>query len=267
MLVVDGHHDVTTLYNTSLRLLTYHPLIPNHPNARFPGVVVWLEIYQVTGPVARFARKIASHGYIVVCPSVYHNFVGPEPFAYDGPGTDLGNRYKVEKPVALYDEDARLAVEYLQGLATCTGAIGSTGMCLGGHLAYRTAFLPAVLATVCFFATDIHSGTLGDGDDLLARCGDIRGEIIMIFGTKDNHVPPPGRTAIRAAMMDADVAMTFMEVNDAQHAFVRDESSKGRFDGAITDACFAWLFELFDRRLKLEWQAHDGKALVVENVC
>lgn len=29
---------------------------------RFPGVVVFSEIYQVTGPVARFARQIASNG-------------------------------------------------------------------------------------------------------------------------------------------------------------------------------------------------------------
>lgn len=42
----------------------------------------------VTGPVQRFARQIASHGYIVAAPSSYHEFTGPEPLAYDGPGTD-----------------------------------------------------------------------------------------------------------------------------------------------------------------------------------
>lgn len=51
----------------------------------------------VTGPVARFARQIAGHGYIVAAPSSYHEFTGPEPLAYDGPGTDEGNRYKITK--------------------------------------------------------------------------------------------------------------------------------------------------------------------------
>ena len=51
----------------------------------------------VTGPVARFCRQIAGHGYIVAAPSSYHEFTGPEPLAYDGPGTDAGNDWKIKK--------------------------------------------------------------------------------------------------------------------------------------------------------------------------
>jgi hypothetical protein len=51
----------------------------------------------VTGPVARFCRQIASQGYIVAAPSSYHEFTGPEPLAYDGPGTDAGNEWKITK--------------------------------------------------------------------------------------------------------------------------------------------------------------------------
>ncbi|KAL8841780.1 MAG: hypothetical protein Q9170_000813 [Blastenia crenularia] len=78
-------------------IFLFHPKIPNHPSARFPGVVVFSEIYQVTGPVARFARQIAGHGYIVAAPSSYHEFTGPEPLAYDAGGTDEGNAYKIRK--------------------------------------------------------------------------------------------------------------------------------------------------------------------------
>ena len=54
-------------------------------------------------------------------------------------------------------------------------------MCLGGHLAYRCALDPRVAATVAYFATDIHSKTLGrGGDDSLERAGDIKGEVIMV---------------------------------------------------------------------------------------
>lgn len=53
--------------------------------------------FQVSGPVARFARQIAGHGYIVAAPSSYHEFIGPEPLAYDGPGTDKGNELKITK--------------------------------------------------------------------------------------------------------------------------------------------------------------------------
>jgi len=136
----------------------------------------------VTGPVARFARQIAGQGYIVAAPSSYHEFTGPEALEYNAADTDRGNEWKVAKKLSAYDEDASLSVDYLLSLPTCTGRIGATGMCLGGHLAYRCALDKRVQATVCYFATDIHSRTLGRGkdDDSLARAGDIKGEVIMV---------------------------------------------------------------------------------------
>src|ERR1700744_4795204 len=101
----------------------------------------------VTGPVARFSRQIASQGYIVAAPSSYHEFTGPEPLAYDGPGTDKGNEWKIIKKVSAYDEDATFSVDHLLSMETCTGRIGATGMCLGGHLALRCAFDPRVVAS------------------------------------------------------------------------------------------------------------------------
>jgi carboxymethylenebutenolidase len=98
------------------------------------------------------------------------------------PGTDKGNELKVAKEVSAYDEDATLSVDALLAMETCNGLIGTTGMCLGGHLAFRCAFDKRVRAAVCYFATDIHSKTLGKGtkDDSLERCGDIKGEVVMV---------------------------------------------------------------------------------------
>ena len=89
------------------------------------------------------------------------------------------------KKLGAYDEDAKLAVDYLLGLDTCNGRVGATGMCLGGHLAYRCALDRRVKAAVCYFATDVHSGSLGAGkqDDSLARAGDIKGELVMVCYT------------------------------------------------------------------------------------
>lgn len=55
-------------------------------------------------------------------------------------------------------------------------------MCLGGHLAYRCALDKRVSAAVCYFATDIHSHSLGAGlkDDSLQRATDIKGELVMV---------------------------------------------------------------------------------------
>lgn len=75
-----------------------------------------------------------------------------------------------------------MAVSALRRLETCTGRIGATGMCLGGHLAYRAALDPRVAAAVCYFATDLHTRSLGRGmdDDSLERAGEIRAELVMV---------------------------------------------------------------------------------------
>ena len=91
-------------------------------------------------------------------------------------------------------------------------------MCLGGHLAYRCALDKRVSAAVCYFATDIHSHSLGEGknDDSLPRAGDIKGELVMIFGKMDNHVPPQGRDLIRKRLHEEGVCFSFYEVAHAQ---------------------------------------------------
>ena len=223
----------------------------------------------MTGPVSRFARQIAGQGYIVAAPSSYHEFTGPEPLAYDGPGTDSGNEWKVKKKLAAYDEDATLAIDVLLSLKTCNGRVGATGMCLGGHLAYRCALDSRARAAVCYFATDIHSHSLGEGekDDSLQRAKDIKGELVMIFGKSDNHVPPNGRDLIRKKLHETGVDFSFYEIWGAQHAFIRDELSKGRYDPAITKVCFEMLLEVFERRLKLDLGEHSGEKLEVEDVC
>ncbi|PSS25050.1 hypothetical protein M430DRAFT_114427 [Amorphotheca resinae ATCC 22711] len=272
MLIKESYTDVPTKADGkegSMRIFLFHPTIPNYSQARFPGVVLFSEIYQVTGPVARFARQIAGHGYIVAAPSSYHEFTSPSPLNYDAVGTDLGNDWKYAKTLAAYDEDASLTISHLLSLPTCTGRIGSTGMCLGGHLAYRSALDPRVSATVCYFATDLHNHSLGAGkhDDSLARAKEIRGELAMIHGVRDTHVPPEGRDVIRKSLRDAGVVFSWFEVAWAQHAFIRDESSKGRYDPAISKICFEILLELFNRVLKTDLGPRDVGEAEVEGGC
>ncbi|KAK1594998.1 dienelactone hydrolase [Colletotrichum navitas] len=283
MLIKESHVDVPTKADGkegSMRIFLFHPSIPGYPNAKFPGVCVFSEIYQVTGPVARFARQIAGQGYIVAAPSSYHDFTGPEALAYDVPGTDKGNAWKVEKTLESYDEDSRRTVDYLLSLPTCTGRIGSTGMCLGGHLAVRASLDKRITACVAYFATDIHSRTLGPHDAKNTSATPPPGsahtldqfpalthaEVAMIFGCKDTHVPPEGRDLIRAKLREAGVVTGFYEFPWAQHAFIRDELSKGRYDPAITKVCFEILLELFGRTLKLDLGPQEGVG-EVEHVC
>ena len=46
MLIQESFKDVPTQNGGSMRIFTFHPQIPNYPKAKFPGVVVFSEIYQ-----------------------------------------------------------------------------------------------------------------------------------------------------------------------------------------------------------------------------
>lgn len=89
----------------------------------------------------------------------------------------------------------------------------------------------------------------------------------MIFGVKDTHVPDTGRDLIRGKLREAGVVASFHEFAWAQHAFIRDELSKGRYDPAITKVCFEILLELFGRVLKTELGSKDGNVAEPEHVC
>ena len=216
---------------------------------RYPGIVLYSEIFQVTGPIRRTAAMLAGDGFVVAVPEIYHELESPGcVLAYDQAGADRGNAHKTTKPLAGYDDDARGALDFLATYPYCTGRLGVMGICIGGHLAFRAAMNPDVLAAVCFYATDIHKGGLGKGmrDDSLARAGEIKGELMHIWGRQDPHVPFEGRNKIHAGLEEAGMRYTWHEVNGA-HAFLRDEGP--RYDPALARQCYGLALELFHRKL------------------
>jgi len=88
----------------------------------------------------------------------------------------------------------------------------------------------------------------------------------MIFGKQDTHVPRGGRDLIRKELDDANVIVSFLEVQ-AQHAFIRDESSKGRWDAALTRSLFSFMMEVFERTVGRDLGPRDGALKPVEHVC
>ena len=238
--------DVPTA-NGPMRTYFFHPAT----GGPFPGVILYSEIFQMTGPIRRFASFLAGHGYLVAVPEVYHEL---EPagtvLAYDQAGSDKGNHDKYAKELASYDDDARSLLKHMAGMEQCSGRLGVVGICLGGHLAFRAAMNPEVRAAVCFYATDIHSGTLGAGkqDDSLARAGDIKGELLHIWGRQDPHVPLEGRRKILARLDEVGANYQWFEVNGA-HAFLRDEGY--RYDPELAYLLQGAMLGVLHRKLML----------------
>ena len=169
---------------------------------------------------------------------------------FDDAGRTCGLENAQKTPVAHFDADCRAGLDWLGHHAKVSpGRIGAMGFCIGGHLAFRAALQPDVLATVCYYGTGIHDGKLGKDADAgsLQRAGEITGELLMVFGTNDPHVPSEGRDKIDAALRSAGVRYT-RHLYPAEHAFMRDEGP--RYDPECTDQAFGDMIALFRRILK-----------------
>ena len=221
MTITDKEHVDLPTPNGPMRTYIFRPAAAG----KYPGLVLFSEIFQVTGPIRRTAALLAGHGFVVAMPEIYHEFLpAGTVLAYDQAGADKGNELKTTKELASYDDDARAALAFLKSHPACTGKLGSIGICIGGHLSFRAAMNPDVLAAVCFYATDIHKRGLAKGmnDNSLTRILELKAEMLMIWGRQDPHVPREGRAVVYNALADAGTNFTWHEFN-GPHAFLRDE--------------------------------------------
>jgi carboxymethylenebutenolidase len=215
---------------------------------RYPGIWCYSDIFQLTPTMVRACIRLAGYGFVAAAPEIYHRIEPPgSVIAFDDAGRTRGLEDAAKTPVAHFDADCRAGLDWLKGYRrTSPGQIGAMGFCIGGHLSFRAALEPDVRATVCYYGTGIHDGKLGRDADAgsLARAREIRGELLMVFGTKDPHVPDEGRATIDRALRQSGIRYT-TSLYPAEHAFMRDEGA--RYDPEATDQAFGEMISLFRR--------------------
>ena len=218
---------------------------------KFPALVLYSEIFQITGPILRSAKIMAGFGFIVAIPEVYHeNLEAGTVLAYDDAGKEVGNDLKIKTEMRSYDEGLDTIIKYLQKQANCSGKFGSIGFCLGGHLAFRAALHPKVSAISSFYGTDIHSSTLGPEQacDTFSRIQDMQSAFLMVWGRQDPHIPEAGRKKIYNELSEREKSFTWHEFN-AVHAFMRDEGE--RYDPGLATQGYQLANQFFTTHLKL----------------
>jgi carboxymethylenebutenolidase len=241
MLVTTEYVDITVA-DAPLRMFLAAPA----KAGKYPGILCYSDIFQLTGTMLRACTRLAGYGFVAAAPEIYHRIEPPgSAIPFDDAGRTRGLEDAQKTPVAHFDEDRRAVLDYLaKHPNVAAGKLGAMGFCIGGHLAFRAALEPDVLATVCFYGTGIHDGRLGLDRDAgsLARAGEIHGKLLMIFGSEDPHVPADGRAAVERGLNDAGVDHQ-IKLYPAEHAFMRDEGP--RYDSESTDAAFADMIALF----------------------
>lgn len=205
-----------------------------------PAVVLYTDIFQVTASTLRTARRLAGAGFVVCVPDIYpHGSLAGVALAFDDAGKRAGLAGAAATTAAQFDAD-RAAVLDLLAQRPGVGPLFAVGFCLGGHLAFRAAFDPRISATVCFYPTGLQDGALGADADAgsLARAADIEGRLMIVFGSRDPHVPAPARLQVVSALYAA--GLTDVELHlyaGGEHAFMRDVGP--RHDPVLTDLALA----------------------------
>jgi carboxymethylenebutenolidase len=204
----------------------------------YPGIVFYSDIYQLGAPIIRLANYLAGYGYIVAAPELFHRI---EPIGLviepDDLGRMRGNDDARRTAIADYDADCRTVIEFLKAESgVCPGKIGTLGFCIGGHLAFRAAFMSEIKASVCCYPTGIPSGKLGQGvADTIDRVTEIKAQMLLVFGTLDPHIPEHDRQSIIKALESANIPHKVL-LYEAEHTFMRDDGY--RYDSVATT--FAW---------------------------
>jgi len=236
-----------------MRTYVYEPKTENvYQEKKYPGLIFFSAIFQRTPGIDRMAKWIAGHGYIVYVPEIYHELVpaGTVLDAADPKQTEQGNILKKTKKLSVWENDVKVLVAALKGNERCSGRVGVLGHCIGGHLSIRAAFNPDILAAAAFFPTDVHSATLGEGEkaDTIHRLNDIKGELIVLWGRQDPHIPDAGRLKVYQALQASHIKYSWFEFN-ANHTYLMDNDPKGRYEPAVSDLSFHIIFDLFNRTL------------------
>lgn len=222
-------------------------------DASHPGVLFYIDAIGLRPRIEEMADRIASWGYVVLAPNVFHRDGRAADLA---PSTDLTvaeNREKFfESAMARVgaltpdksDPDARTWVAAL--LEHAEGPVGVTGYCMGARLATRTAgLLPDDVAAVGGF----HGGGLvtdsPDSPHLLIA--DARAEFVYGHADQDGSMPPEAVDALGKALEDAGLTHTNEIYEGASHGYSMADSAP--YDEAATERHFEALRALLARTL------------------
>jgi carboxymethylenebutenolidase len=242
--ITTEHVDVPTPDGGHIRTFVAAP----EATGKHPGILFYSDIFQLTGTMLRSCARLAGYGFVVAAPEIYRRLEPPGlVIPFDDAGRTRGLQDAGNTPVADFDADCRNLLGYLhQHPAVADGQIGAAGFCIGGHLAFRASLQPAVRATVCFYGTGIHNGALGKDPDAgsLQQAAKISGELLLVWGADDPHIPEGGRKRIEEALKEAGTNFS-QRLYQAEHAFMRDEGN--RYDSEATDQAFSDMIHFYRR--------------------
>lgn len=219
-----------------------------------PGVLLCMDAFGLRRRIFEMAERIASHGYVVLAPNLFHRFGRaplvdvPDPMTPEARAAAIS---AVLPMLASMTPDVAMpeAAAYLDALEADphrAGPVGVVGYCMGGTFAMQVAGrLPDRVAAVATF----HAGHLvmPDPDSPHRQVDAITAELYLGHAEDDPSIPAEDIAALEAALDAAGATYTSEVHRGAAHGFTMADTPSHHPEAEARH----WdrLLDLFDRRL------------------
>ncbi len=174
----------------------------------------WDEYYR------EFTRRLAAHGYNVICPDLYHRF---------GHGTPDDVAARARAAGGLSDDsavgDLVAAAAYLRALPSSNGKVGIIGTCSGGRHAYLIAGRHPdafdAVADLWGGRVVIRPEELTDTMPVapLDYTQNLTAPVLGLFGNEDANPSPAAVDTLEAELTKHGKEFEFHRYDDAGHGF------------------------------------------------
>jgi len=189
---------------------------------RFPGLVVMMEAYGITGHIRGVCERLANAGFVALAPDIFHG----EVISY----TDT-EKVMAKIPTLRDDQMLDEIGQSLDWLAAQKNVkserLGIIGFCMGGRLAFlaNCRFSDRLHTAVGFYSGSIAS----QGPDRFGRTPPIaeadkmQAPILLGYGADDQGIPPAEHARIAETLSTAKKRYTLAVYPGAGHGFLCEE--------------------------------------------
>lgn len=213
-----------------------------------PGVLVWPDIFGLRPAFRQMGRRLAESGYSVLVVNPFYR-QKKAPTAAQGGRTPIPEVLPLMQALtpAMHLSDGKTLVAWLDAQSEVDKArkIGTTGYCMGGPIAVRTATAAPgrVGAVGTFHGAAMVTATPDSPHRLVAQT---RARYLVAIAESDDSKDPEAKTALRVAFDSAKLSAE-VEVYPAAHGWCPPDSTV--YDATQAERAWARLLATFSAAL------------------
>jgi carboxymethylenebutenolidase len=213
-----------------------------------PGVLVWPDIFGLRPAFRQMGKRLAESGYSVLVVNPFYR-QKKAPTAAQGGQTPIAEVMPLMQALtpAMHLSDGKTFVAWLDAQAEVDKArkIGTTGYCMGGPIAVRTAMVASgrVGAVASFHGAAMVTPAADSPHRLVAQT---KAQYLIAIAENDDTKDPEAKASLRAAF-DSAKLQAEVEVYPAAHGWCPSDSRV--YDAAQADRAWARLLATFGKAL------------------